>query len=313
MSNLPINIRNSGQARLPTLARRNSGQALLLVLLSMAVVLTIVLSILSRGISDVAVTSREEEALRAFSAAEAGVERALIVGSGIETTDIGDATFTAKVSGSGAGGQEFANPVGIISGESLLFWFVAHDDDGNLVCDGTHPCFTGSQFKICWGNEGTAAGGATTPAIEISTFYLAIPESYATARIARVTADPNSSRRGTNNFSAPDAGACTTGETTFEFQKTVDLAALGVPPASYGAQNGLQFVKVRIFYNTDVTHLVGINTNFPGNGLLPSQGFRIESVGVSGESNRKIEVFQGFGEPPPIFDGAIFSLGGITK
>jgi len=58
---------------------------------------------------------------------------------------------------------------------------------------------------------------------------------------------------------------------------------------------------------------VGINTNFPGNALLPSQGLRIESTGISGESNRKIDVFQGYGEPPPIFDGAVFSLGGITK
>ena len=54
------------------LPKIESGQALLLVLLGMAVVLTIVLSILSRSVTDIAVTSREEEALRAFSAAEAG-------------------------------------------------------------------------------------------------------------------------------------------------------------------------------------------------------------------------------------------------
>jgi type II secretory pathway pseudopilin PulG len=295
------------------LSTRNSGQALLLVLLSMAVVLTIVLSILSRSVTDVAVTSREEEALRAFSAAEAGVEKALIIGSDIGLTTIGDATFTAEVSGQASGGQEFANPIGLISGESLVFWFVAHDDNGNLICDATHPCFTGNRFKICWGKEGTAAGSATTPAIEVSVFYLATPGTYASARLARDTADPNSVRRGSNNFSAPDGGTCTTDGQTFEFQKTVDLTALGVPAASYSSQNGLQFVKVKTFYNTDVTHEMGIYSNFPGNSLLPSQGLRIESTGVSGESNRKIEVFQGFGEPPPIFDGAVFSLGGITK
>src|SRR3990167_6562612 len=150
------------------LSKSVSGQALLLVLLGMAVVLTIVLSILSRSVTDVAVTAREEQALRAFSAAEAGVERALIVGADIGSTQIGDATFTADVSRSAEAGQEFTNPNPVLSGESLYFWFVAHDDDGGLICDGSHPCFTGSIYKICWGKQGTAPGDATTPAIEIS-------------------------------------------------------------------------------------------------------------------------------------------------
>jgi len=295
------------------LPKRESGQALLLVLLSMAVVLTIVLSILSRTVTDIAVSSREEEALRAFSAAEAGVEQALIVGADIGTTTIGDAAFSADVSGFAAGTQEFANPVALASGESLLFWFVAHDSDGNLVCNAQYPCFTGSQFRICWGKPGTAPGDATTPAVEISTFYAFTPGNLSTMRIARVTADPNATRRSSNNFSADDGGTCATGNESFAFQKTVDLAALGVPAGSYGVQNGLQFAKVRLFYNTDIAHEAGINVNFAGNALLPSQGIRIESSGTSGEANRKIDVFQGFGEPPPVFDVSVFSVGGITK
>lgn len=295
------------------LPKRESGQALLLVLLSMAVVLTIVLSVLSRTVTDIAVTTREEEALRAFSAAEAGVEQALIVGADIGTTTIGDAAFSADVSGFAAGSQEFANPVALASGESLIFWFVAHDADGNLVCDASNPCFTGSQFRVCWGKPGTPSGGATTPAIEISTFYATTPGDMGTARIARLTADPNATRRSSNNFSANDAGTCTTGNESFAFQKMVNLSSLGVPAGSYGVQNGLQFAKIRLLYNTDVAHEAGINVNFAGNTLLPSQGLRIESTGVSGEANRKIDVFQGFGEPPPVFDVAIFSIGGITK
>jgi len=279
----------------------------------MAVVLTIILSILSRTVTDIAVTTREEEALRAFSAAEAGVEQALIVGADIGTTTIGDAAFSADVSGFASGSQEFASPVALASGESLLFWFVAHDSDGNLVCNALNPCFTGSQFRICWGKPGTPSGDATTPAVEISTFYAVSPGDYSTVRIGRVTADPNAPRRTSNNFSANDAGTCTTGNGSFEFQKMIDLAALGVPAGSYGVQNGLQFAKVRLFYNTDISHEAGINVNFAGNTVLPSQGIRIESVGTSGEANRRIDVFQGYGEPPPVFDVAIFSVGGITK
>ena len=296
-----------------SLPKNEGGQALLLVLLSMAVVLTVVLSILSRTVTDIAVTSRGEEALRAFSAAEAGVEQALIVGADIGTTTIGDATFSADVSGFAAGTQEFANPVALASGESLLLWFVAHDADSNLVCNAQYPCFTGSQFRICWGKPGTPSGNATTPAVEISTFYAFTPGNLGTTRIARITADPNATRRASNNFSTDDGGTCTTGNESFAFQKTVDLSALGVLPGSYGVQNGLQFAKIRIFYNTDIAHEAGINVNFAGNTLLPSQGIRIESVGASGQANRKIDVFQGFGDPPPVFDAAVFSVGGITK
>jgi hypothetical protein len=294
--------------------KTSKGQALLLVLLSMAVVLTIVLSILSRSVTDVAVTSREEEALRAFSAAEAGIEQALVVGADIGTTQIGDASFAANVSGASSGTSEFASPVGLLSGESVLFWFVSHDPETqDLTCDVDNPCFTGSVFKICWGKEATLADDAATPAVEVSVFYATTPGDYATVQIARDAADPNSDRRSSNNFAAPDGVTCTVDNENFEFQKTIDLAALGVPAGSYGVQNGLQFAKVRIFYNTAASHQIGIGTNFPGNSLLPSQGFRIVSTGISGEANRRIEVFQGFGEPPAVFDAAVFSLGGVSK
>ena len=81
----------------------------------------------------------------------------------------------------------------------------------------------------------------------------------------------------------------------------------------YSTQNGLQFIKIKMLYNTTETHTAGISTNFSGNGTLPSQGVKITSTGISGASNRKIDVFQGYGELPSVFDSAIFSLGGITK
>lgn len=290
----------------------SKGQALLLVLLSMAVILTIVLSILSRSITDVAISSREEEALRAFSAAEAGIEKALVIGSSLAETEIGDASFSTNVSSFAEGTQEFANPISLISGETATVWFVAHDADGNLVCTAEKPCFTGQNIKICWGKEGTASNTPTTPALEISVFY-ANPAGSSTYQIAREALDPNSTRRSSNNFSAPDAGTCTIAGENYAFQKTLDLSTLGIPAGSYSAQNGLQFARLRIFYNTDAAHLTGVSVNLAGNTLLPAQGVAIESSGKSGEANRKISVFQGFSEIPEVFGGAIFSLGGLTK
>lgn len=126
------------------LPKRLAGQAVLIVLLSMAVVLTIVLSILSRSITDVTLTGKEEEALRAFSAAEAGVEQALI--AGVPEGSFGGSQFSADVTSLAEGSKAFNYPIEIPAGDMATVWFVAHDDKGNLVCDAAHPCFTGLNF-----------------------------------------------------------------------------------------------------------------------------------------------------------------------
>jgi Tfp pilus assembly protein PilX len=100
MDLLPIKAKKTGY---------QSGQALLLVLLSMAVVLTIVLSVLSRTITDITVTTKEEEALRAFAAAEAGIERALIIGNNTGNFEDG-ASFAATISNFGSQVSEYAYP-----------------------------------------------------------------------------------------------------------------------------------------------------------------------------------------------------------
>src|SRR5204863_1532604 len=53
------------------------GQVLLILLLVMTVGLAIGLSIIQRSLSDVSTASKIEQSSRAFSAAEAGIERAL--------------------------------------------------------------------------------------------------------------------------------------------------------------------------------------------------------------------------------------------
>ena len=294
-------------------AKYQSGQALLLVLLSMAVVLTVVLSVLSRTITDITVTTKEEEALRAFAAAEAGIERALIVGS--NTGEFGDsASFTATISNFGQLQSEYVYPEKLLSGETAVIWFVDHDEDnGDLTCD-TNECFAGSSIKICWGEPGTASDSNTTPAIETSVFYAETPGDYSTIKIGRDTRDPNATRRSSNSFQADGTGAaCVISGQEFAFRKILDFGAdFGVPAGSYNVQNGLQFAKIRVLYNTDIAHTIGVDVSDSGNNV-PSQGVRIESAGSSGEANRRIEVFQTFGELPPIFDAVLFSPGGIVK
>lgn len=293
---------------MPKKLKNNSGQALLIVLLSVAVVLTIILSILARSIVDISVTSQGEDSLKAFSAAEAGVEKAFIgaiSGTSEATTEVGSKYITS-VSSFAEGESAFVSPITLVSGESSTVWFVSHDENGNFSCNGK-PCFTGNTIKVCWGKQGTEAGIETTPAIELSFFYLTVPFNYSTAQIGRVVLDPNSSRIAENHFSSPDGGECIIDGQTFPFQKTITLSSLGVSRASAG---NLLFAKMKFFYNTDTAQPYGIDAN---GSILPSQGTKVDSSGSSGNANRKLDVFQSFGETPEIFDSVLFSMGGITK
>lgn len=292
-----------------------SGQALVLVLLSLSVVLTVVLFILSRSITDISSSTKQSDSVRAFSAAEAGIERALITGAG-QTGDLSGATYSVTVAETGEI-SSFSNPVPMASGDTSTLWFVAHNDTGGLTCSVTKPCFTGNTLNFCWGNAGTSSSLSTTPAIEVSFYYKVTPgdlTDFSDVQIARAVLDPNTTRRSSNYFSAPDSGTCTIGTTTYAFQKAVTLSSLGV--TTYGTQGGLLFAKVRMIYNTDTSHFWGANADYVGNSLLPSQGKSYVSTGVSGAegtvSNRRISVFTGWGEFP--FSGlAVFSPIGITK
>lgn len=297
----------------------SSGQALLIILLVMAVVLTGALSIVSRSITDITVSQKEEESSRAFSAAEAGVEQALVglpatCGTPSDPCELSAGGKYSVESTSLAAGNEFVLPQLLNSGEIAPVWFVAHDDNGNIVCSAGKPCFTGDKIKVCWGASGTSRGTDTTPAIEVSVFYTQGSGGSASAKIARGAYDPNSTRTGTNKFFSDDIGSsCSIGSTQFAFSKTIDLASLGVTTRTDGSQEkGPQFARLRIFYNTDKAHPVGVTTE--SSGLLPNQGKKIESTGKVGDVTRKIQFFQLFSDIPPVLDSGIFSaVGGITK
>lgn len=286
------------------------GQALLIILLILAVGATLVLSLVSRTVTEVAITTKEQESSRAFSAAEAGIEEALL--------DARTGSFTGSLTGESysvtvnalSGGTEYAPAQKLFAGDTFPLWFVSHADDGSLTCNG-NQCFTGSAIEMCWGEQGIDANSATSPAIELVVFYASTPGRYETVKIARAALDPNASRRASNGFAAPDPGNCTVASKQYAFQKRINFSDLGIPASSYGAQNGLQLARIRFIYNDDRAHGVGIKTE--GGRELPAQGKKIESTGNTQEATRKIRVFKLWPDLPPIFDFAVFSTTGLVK
>lgn len=293
-------------------AHAERGQALVLVLLSLAVVLTIILFVVARSTTDIAISSRSQEAVRAFSAAEAGIENALVIGtgSGGQNVPVGDASYSSSVTGFAEGSDDFVYPIPMLSGDSMTTWFVSHLDDGELGCDVTHPCFTGNSITVCWGNPGTGQGDETTPAIETSVFYERTPGVTSSMEIARDTADPSNVGRGTTNkFDGVSGGTCPISGKTYAFNKVISFGGTGLKiPAS----SRPIFARVRILYNKTESHPVGVSVSGTGS-VLPSQGVDVVSTGSAGDSNRKVQVFQSWPEAPAVFDYAVYSGTGLTK
>jgi len=271
-------------------SKNSKGQALVLVLLALAVVLTIVLYILSRSITDISVSSNESEAVSAFSAAEAGVEQALVIGVGGSST-VGSASYTSQVSNVAQGLTGFVYPVDLNSGDSMTLWLKSQD---------TSPNYTGSNIKVCWGKPGAYPDQNLMPAIEMVIFYETTVNNPATARIFRATYDPNAARRSINSFSTP-GGSCVIDGKSFQFQATIDLSGLANP----------QFMFVRMFYNADTNHPVAFDST--DTHLFPTQGMLISSLGVAAQSSRKVEVFQSWPEIPSSFQFAVYSSTGLSK
>ena len=302
------------------------GQALIIILLAMSVVMTVVLSSVSRSVTEVVTTTYEEDALRAFSAAEAGVEEKLLdigtVGSEPKTVEL-DTTVSytvgvedRNVSFDADGKQiEYLNPLS--SGEAATFLFTSRGEGGQFVCDGDNPCWVGTMLRMCYGSPGSAV----QPAIELSVYYdttyksIASPNNYADVAVFRRVYD-NVSGRTPGAVTASTSG-CFDDGSQYKYRAVFNLSA---PPSGHfigncstGSSSAgcILFVKVRMLYEQNQPLAFWIVTNNPD--TIPSQGVLISSEGVAGDAIRRVEVYRYHPEPLNLFDSAVFSLNGLTK
>lgn len=309
---------------------RQKGQALLILLLVLAVSLTVVLSSASRSITDIQTTGLEEDSLRAFNAAEVGIEEALIQQAqpSDEVLDNG-ANYTVNYTIESPDSNQFVHPAKFFSGDTGTLWLVSQDSNGNLVC-GSEPCLRGNTFRVCWGNSGAAPPNNQRPAIEVSVFYdtsrqsVANPNNFSSVKVARRVFDPYSARANTNNFLTGPGNISNncqigSGATAKQFlYRTADITyqSLGIPNSCHNSatRGCLLMIRVKFLYNDTTDHALGFIVQTTGGpNSLPPQGAEIESTGVAGDSTRRINVYQSYPEIPSFFDSAVFSRGSLTK
>lgn len=303
----------------------------------MSVVLTVVLSVASRSVSDISVSTVEENSLRAFSAAEAGVEEGLkqfaVSGSIIPVlTPVplpggGSYTLTAEqVVPEDNFGSSFIYPRPVKSGEAGTIWFVSHDGN-DLRCDLSDPffgCTTATQFRFCWGNSLAPNDNPQTPAVEISIFYdstctsnlstCAVSDNdYSDVKVSRILYDPFGNRTTQNHMET--ASQDCNWESSLGFQTpTLQIdGTFGIPADCTDQPGCLLMARMKLLYNTDTSYPVGLRAMADGDPRLPGQGYQIDSTGTSGVSTRQVNVYQTYPEPLDLFDLAIFSGKDLTK
>ena len=271
----------------------HSGQIALIALLVLAIATTVGLSLIARTTTDVSVTRNIEESTRAFSAAEAGIEETLksgVASAGTIDPTLGVSYITEIAPATGGVGNPFVFPQKTVSENTETVWLVAHDPTTGMIIE--TPTYTANTIDVCWSSE------STTPALVVAVLYKTSGGAY---QVAKVAYDPAGRA---NNFSAPTPGigSC---PTSTSYRSRIRFS--NFVPAINPASDTLIALRIRPVYSGTLIAIAPAQN-------LPTQGNRIESVGVTGSGvNRKIIVYQQYRVPASIFDYAVYSEGSFSQ
>jgi hypothetical protein len=314
------------------------GQILILFLLILVLGMAIVLSVASRTVTDIKITSTSDESNRAYFAAEAGVEEALkkaetSTGPITLRLDFDDINTTATT--------ELAD-VGVGARDIYVYPFLVERDDVaqvNMLRDyptlGTGWCPTAGfpvddcNLTIYWGTDWNGVNGQDQ-AIEVTILYLDGPNF----AITKFGFDPAAGAH-QNNFCGSASGVNTVPaaqrektdrisnitrtvfyETTFNIRTgNVGGGLDQCDPTVKGPRHGPGIntnhpvlLRIRPLYNVEPVPIVIESPNPPP--LVPNQGATIESVGKTDSGvTRKIVVTSTFPAVPAIFDYVLFNGG----
>lgn len=261
------------------------GQVLLVVVLIMVVALTVGLSVVSRSINNLKIATDDENSQRAFSAAEAGVERALKssctdVDSGCPI--VGDFTIDNST--------RFTTVATPISGTQFLVkgGIPLKQDEGADVWLSDYSADASLRYGNPWSGNVTVYWGDSpcNPGSEISHAALNIMVLHGSKgdpQLTQYAYDPCFARRGANNFTQPSGSGTVNGK-SFAYSATIPIL---------DSSSGLIMKVIPLYTNA----VVGIK----GPTAFPIQGQQIDSSGNSGGTVRKVTFVQSYSSLPVEF------------
>lgn len=290
--------------------KKLKGQLMLMLILLISVALVIGLTIIQKSLVDVSTSTKVEQSSRAFSAAEAGIEQALRLGNlsvsfeNNSQAQISDSGKIPKIPSIGSRQDPFEYPP-LAKEDIAQVWLSDPDDNVKLPdCTAIDPakhqpvCYKQTSLDVYWGTS-----ASDLPAIELTFVYYSVGQYVPYKRYF----DPITSRTSATNFEPVTCGGLNQVGTT-NYQCYVKVNTL---PAN------LMLLRARLLYNTTSQPFAvwaSIPCNLAGNAcFIPPQARSITSTGTSGETQRRVRLFQINKIVPPYFDYAIFSAGDISK
>lgn len=295
------------------------GQVVLVLILIMTVALAVGLSIVQRSLVDITTASKVEQSSRAFSAAEAGIEKLLQTGLTVEFNLPNDSKVTSLTDSGLLPPQqavlEVAPPAFPLAKEEVAQVWLANLDSTTPssppTCGPSIQCFyTQSTLDVYWGNS------TSDQAALVLTLIYWDGSSYKSMKW--YLDHSSASRNPANGF---DTTLCSGNYALAGYQCYVRLGDSVLDPAyskhgSAPLPQGLILLRARLLYNktSQPFAVQPPSTATCGTACsLPPQLRRYSATGISGQTQRKVQTQQQFKIVPPFFDYAVFSAGDISK
>lgn len=270
------------------------GQALLVVVLAMVVILTVGLAVVSRSVTNLRNSQQEIDSQKALSAAEAGVEQTIKSGTSVtEPINISTQTTyqTSKETISGASDFLLNGNNEVSQDDATYIWLTPYSTNPSQLFTTTWS----GNIIVYWGDSSTACDSSNVTnyaALEITV----ISGDRVTPTVTRYVYDPCPDRRSSNNFSAPSS---------VSVAHSISGITLYNNTGAITVVNGFLARVVPLYADA----YIGVS-GAPASGYsaLPTQGTLITSTGTT-DTNviRKLEVFQGYPEiPAELFPFSLF-------
>jgi hypothetical protein len=289
--------------------KKEYGQVILILVLIMTVALAIGISVIQRSLSDISTSNKVEQSTKAFSAAEAGIEKALKLNSDT-TVDFAENNSSATVTGGnlipaipavGTRQDPFEYPP--LAREEVAHIWLA---DLNSTASPPALVYTQPSIDIYWGDP-IATDKA---ALELTFVYY---DSALGKYLSRKWFLDQTVRTPVNNFdnTANCTGLFTFSSNSYKCKKTLgDNTGINNGPLPSGSM----LIRARLLYNTTSQPFAVQAVGTCGTACsIPPQARKLISIGISGQAQRKVQLFQILKVVPPFFDYAIFSAADINK
>lgn len=275
----------------------DKGQVVLTLILVMTVALAIGLSVVQRSLSDISTASKVEQSSRAFSAAEAGIEKKLISGSNDVSFDNG---ASASILSGGdripvVAGSRQQDPLEYppLSKEEVAQVWLA---DYTSTANPPPAAYKRNTLDVYWGSSDTDKA-----ALELTLVYYDGSQyqskKYFYDQISR-----------NNNFTYVSCGSLPRlpSGVTYQCKQTI----------TFPQSTGLMLLRARLLYNNTSQPIAFQPPSTATCGSecsLPPQAVSVVSQGAAGMTRRTVQLFQEYNTVPFFFDYGLFSAGDINK